>query len=316
MHASVRQLLERFPAAIPALLQPPAQITQLASGGSGGDAAAVAAGVTVALVFGREESGLLESELLLCAHACAIPTGRSQPSLNLSHAVAVVASQLFDLQQQRLLALEQQQAAQQEAERGGQAPAEQPQAASQQGQAAVAGAAGGKTGSLFESGEPAVVLKPAPLSCLANPPADTTLPALSLASPQSGCGGSATRRLRLRARQSSRHCCSARQRCWRRQESGSLFLYGARRVYPPVWSRGPLPREISRLALTGMPPPPPLLHSCSAKESTGGGDKSNHGRKRQLMGHVRALALRSQASTAEVRALHGLCKELEARRRQ
>lgn len=30
----------------------------------------------------------------------------------------------------------------------------------------------------------------------------------------------------------------------------------------------------------------------------------------------RALLLRSQASTAEVRALHGLCKELEGRQRQ
>lgn len=30
----------------------------------------------------------------------------------------------------------------------------------------------------------------------------------------------------------------------------------------------------------------------------------------------RALLLRSQASTAEVRALHGLCKELEGRQQQ
>jgi hypothetical protein len=29
----------------------------------------------VALVFGREESGLLESELMLCSHACSIPSG-------------------------------------------------------------------------------------------------------------------------------------------------------------------------------------------------------------------------------------------------
>lgn len=50
-----------------------------------------------ALVFGREESGLQDSELLLCSHACAIPTGRPVPSMNLSHAVAVVLSQCFDL---------------------------------------------------------------------------------------------------------------------------------------------------------------------------------------------------------------------------
>ena len=53
------------------------------------------AGVT-ALVFGREESGLTEAELRLCAHACAIPTGRMQASMNLSHAVSVVLSGLFE----------------------------------------------------------------------------------------------------------------------------------------------------------------------------------------------------------------------------
>lgn len=56
---------------------------------------AMPAGVT-ALVFGREESGLTEAELRLCAHACAIPTGRMQASMNLSHAVAVVLSGLFE----------------------------------------------------------------------------------------------------------------------------------------------------------------------------------------------------------------------------
>jgi tRNA C32,U32 (ribose-2'-O)-methylase TrmJ len=51
---------------------------------------------TTALVFGREENGLTESELRLCAHACAIPTGRIQSSMNLSHAVAVVLAGLYD----------------------------------------------------------------------------------------------------------------------------------------------------------------------------------------------------------------------------
>jgi hypothetical protein len=49
-----------------------------------------------ALIFGREESGLSEGELRLCRHACAIPTGRYQGSMNLSHAVAVVLAQCFD----------------------------------------------------------------------------------------------------------------------------------------------------------------------------------------------------------------------------
>ncbi|GLI70532.1 hypothetical protein VaNZ11_015447 [Volvox africanus] len=48
-----------------------------------------------ALVFGREESGLTETELRLCSHACAIPTGRLQPSMNLSHAVAVALGEIF-----------------------------------------------------------------------------------------------------------------------------------------------------------------------------------------------------------------------------
>lgn len=47
-------------------------------------------------MFGREESGLSESELRLCSQACAIPTGRMQASMNLSHAVAVVLSGLFE----------------------------------------------------------------------------------------------------------------------------------------------------------------------------------------------------------------------------
>ena len=48
-----------------------------------------------------------------------------------------------------------------------------------------------------------------------------------------------------------------------------------------------------------------------ARENSGGGDKSNHGRKRRPVGHLRALLSRSQASTAEIRALHGVLKEIE-----
>jgi SpoU rRNA Methylase family len=45
----------------------------------------------VALVFGREESGLTAEELEACSHLCS-----RQPSLNLSHAVAVCLAQCFD----------------------------------------------------------------------------------------------------------------------------------------------------------------------------------------------------------------------------
>lgn len=43
----------------------------------------------VALVFGREDTGLLTSELDLCQRFVTIPTGEELPSLNLAQAVAV-----------------------------------------------------------------------------------------------------------------------------------------------------------------------------------------------------------------------------------
>lgn len=43
----------------------------------------------VALVFGREDSGLLTSELTLCSRFLTIPTGEELPSLNLAQAVSV-----------------------------------------------------------------------------------------------------------------------------------------------------------------------------------------------------------------------------------
>jgi TrmH family RNA methyltransferase len=49
----------------------------------------------VALVFGREESGLLDEEVLLCTHTVEIPSDPTFPSLNLSHAVAVILNQVF-----------------------------------------------------------------------------------------------------------------------------------------------------------------------------------------------------------------------------
>ena len=97
---------------------------------------------------------------------CPLPSraGRSQPSLNLSHAVAVVASQLFDLQQQRLLALEQQQQQQQQQQGGNAAAcrgssvdgaAGSSEDGAQQQAAVLALLAGGAgvSGSLFEGGE-------------------------------------------------------------------------------------------------------------------------------------------------------------------
>ena len=52
-------------------------------------------GVT-ALVFGREDVGLNASELAFCTHVCTFPTAPEMPSLNLSHAVAVAVSRLYE----------------------------------------------------------------------------------------------------------------------------------------------------------------------------------------------------------------------------
>lgn len=71
-------LLHSFPDAVPSLSSQPGR-------GSAG---------TVALVFGREESGLTEDEMRLMSHLCAIPSGRVHPSLNLSHAVTVVLAEV------------------------------------------------------------------------------------------------------------------------------------------------------------------------------------------------------------------------------
>jgi len=49
----------------------------------------------VALVFGREVNGLDKDDLALCNEVIAIPSSDVFPSLNLSHAVCVVAYELF-----------------------------------------------------------------------------------------------------------------------------------------------------------------------------------------------------------------------------
>lgn len=49
----------------------------------------------VALVFGRESNGLTNEEIGLCDLAFTIPTSEEYPSLNLSHAVAIVLYHLF-----------------------------------------------------------------------------------------------------------------------------------------------------------------------------------------------------------------------------
>jgi tRNA/rRNA methyltransferase len=57
-------------------------------------------GTTVAFVFGREDRGLHTSELDLCHAFVTIPTDPNYPSMNLSHAVALV---LYELRKKALM---------------------------------------------------------------------------------------------------------------------------------------------------------------------------------------------------------------------
>jgi TrmH family RNA methyltransferase len=49
----------------------------------------------VALVFGNEQNGLNDEELAACSEACHIPSHPDNPSLNLSHAVQIMAYALY-----------------------------------------------------------------------------------------------------------------------------------------------------------------------------------------------------------------------------
>ena len=56
---------------------------------------------TACLVFGPETAGLTRDELALCGRLATIPTHADQPSLNLSHAVAVAACEMFRVESRR-----------------------------------------------------------------------------------------------------------------------------------------------------------------------------------------------------------------------
>ena len=104
-------------------------------------AAAAAAGRTDLLTLplgARCQPGrlaVLPLPALYCPPITACPAGRSQPSLNLSHATAVVLSQLFDMKQQGLMLAQQrqqQERQQEQAQQPGQQVQAQPQQAQQQ----------------------------------------------------------------------------------------------------------------------------------------------------------------------------------------
>ena len=58
------------------------------------EAAGLAAGGRVAVVFGPEATGLLNDELALCQTRIRVPTHAAQPSLNLAQAVLLIAYEL------------------------------------------------------------------------------------------------------------------------------------------------------------------------------------------------------------------------------
>ena len=75
------------------LFSPRELVAKLADGG-GGDGGGV-----LALLFGPEDRGLLNEELVHCDLLVSIPTSAAYSVLNLSHAVAIVLYELYERQQ-------------------------------------------------------------------------------------------------------------------------------------------------------------------------------------------------------------------------
>ncbi len=80
------------------LLTPDQALSWLLSSGDG----PAREGEPVAVVFGREDRGLSNSELRLCQRVLSLHSDATYPSLNLSHAVAVVLHEMNRLQQHSL----------------------------------------------------------------------------------------------------------------------------------------------------------------------------------------------------------------------
>ncbi|MBN1455869.1 MAG: RNA methyltransferase [Methanomicrobia archaeon] len=75
------------------LFSPRELVATLADGGAGGG--------LLALLFGPEDRGLLNDELVHCDLLVSIPTSTAYPVLNLSHAVAIVLYELYEGQEQQ-----------------------------------------------------------------------------------------------------------------------------------------------------------------------------------------------------------------------
>lgn len=60
--------------------------------------ASLAKNQVLALVFGREDSGLTREELMLCQHTAAIPTNERFPTMNLAQSLCVLAYELSGIE--------------------------------------------------------------------------------------------------------------------------------------------------------------------------------------------------------------------------
>jgi TrmH family RNA methyltransferase len=60
--------------------------------------ASLAANQTLALVFGREDSGLTREELVLCHHTAAVPAKEQFPTMNLAQSLCVFAYELASIE--------------------------------------------------------------------------------------------------------------------------------------------------------------------------------------------------------------------------
>lgn len=52
---------------------------------------------TLALVFGREDSGLTRDEVVMCQHTCSVPTDRDFPTMNLAQTVGIFCYELSSI---------------------------------------------------------------------------------------------------------------------------------------------------------------------------------------------------------------------------
>ncbi|PNH12047.1 hypothetical protein TSOC_001074 [Tetrabaena socialis] len=340
-HASLGHLLADFPWALP--LEPPpmpaavqmaAEVAAAGGGGGGANGASWAAAAApaeppaaAAAASGAVESGLTEAELRMCSYACAIPTGRVQPSMNLSHAVAVVLCELFS-RRTGLLHV----ASAADVDRADALLAQRANGGSgaqgQQGQQGQQGLppdalAPGAAGDGWRGGQPGVSSSGSDGSSTGNGNGGSVLAAGGPG--HAGAGAVGMRHsAEATAEPSERRAAAAPLAS---TPSASQPLPSSP---PSVAAEGTAPAAAAPSAAgggaaaggveAGLLPASVrevdlLVQKVAAvaeavgmrgAEGTGGGNGGNHGRKRLPVGHVRSVVSRARLNAAESRSLHGL----------